>query len=336
MHPSRIDATISGQSLADVTGTLGFSYDGDLATLVVDDLILQAGAIATDEGPFEDTALVLWSAATAGCVGGPAGFAQPCDDYRIAAGGLQVGRVAARFQGEDLLWLGESVQPIDVHIDQAARTFRFTGTLQVEIHMKPESPRLCHPGPARVHRRRRPDGSWGPGVGPHRRCVEDQNDRALVLNAGGSFDVYAPSPTNLARYEWYEDFGLATQHSWGTGLQAVIPRGALGFGSHQITLVVADLDGMVDTDTFDVQVVDTVPPAFTALPPDVTTDIYPAGARAQASNLKLISGDNFTKSGINACHILNVIRLTESENGPSTIDGDPLPDQDPPACLLIE
>lgn len=284
--PSRIDATIRGQSAsADVTGTLGFSYDGDLTTLVVDDLILKAGAIATDEGPFEDTTMVLWSAAAAGCVGGPGGFAQPCDDYRIAAGGLQVS-VTTRFQGEDLLWLGESVQPIDVHIDQTARTFQFAGTLQVEITVNGEQTSLS--ATLDLH-------GYIADVAPTAvgtlesdlvaECVEDRNDRPLVLNAGGSFDVYAPSPTNLAGYEWYEDFGLATQHSWGTGLQTVIPRGALGFGSHQITLVVADQDGMVDTDTFDLQVVDTVPPVFSAPPQDVTTDIHPAGTEMVAVDL---------------------------------------------------
>jgi hypothetical protein len=36
----------------------------------------------------------------------------------------------------------------------------------------------------------------------------------------------------------------------------------------------------VDTDTFDVRVVDTVAPVFTSVPQDITTDIYPAGTQS--------------------------------------------------------
>ena len=45
-------------------------------------------------------------------------------------------------------------------------------------------------------------------------CLEDANADAIDLSADGSFDVYVPDPANLASYEWYEDFGLATEWRW--------------------------------------------------------------------------------------------------------------------------
>jgi len=280
--PSGIDATIAGEhGSAGITGTLGFSYGDDLTELTINDLVLNAGTVSTDEGPFENTSLVLWAPVTASCVGGPPAFAQPCTNYRINTGGLVV-TVTTHFDGKDLLWLGESDQPIDITIDHTARTFQFIGRLNVSIIVNGDPKDLSAKLDLYGHITDvAPQAVGAPELPPTVECVEDLNDEPIVLDATGSFDVYSPSPTNLPLYEWYEDYGLVTEHLWGKVDRVVIPAGALAFGTHRMTLVVADQTGLVDTDTFDVEVVDTKPPVFDALPQDIASgDVYPAGTES--------------------------------------------------------
>lgn len=300
---STIDVSIAGEPRsADVEGELHFSHDGDLTRLIIDDVKLYAETIQTDEGPFEDTTLVLWSPAEAECRGEPSGYEQPCDAYRIAPGGLRV-TVSTHFDDEDLLWLGENTQDIDVAIDHTSRTFRFAGRLTVSMIVNDEPVDLeadleLNGLIANVA----PEAVGTLESDPAADCIEDRNHQEIVLNAAGSFDVYSPSPTNLPSYEWYEDFGLATQHHWGNGFQVVIPSGALGFGTHQITLLVADQDGTVDTDTFDVAVVDDTPPEFSALPQDITTDVYPAGTESVFVDLGEASASDTCSAHVEVSH----------------------------------
>ena len=84
--------------------------------------------------------------------------------------------------------------------------------------------------------------------------------------------MYDSIPAN--NYEWYEDYGLVTEKLWGTGSHVVIPQGSLSFGVHSITLLVRDNDGVVDTDSFDVDVYDQTPPSLT-IPPDAYRMVIP-------------------------------------------------------------
>lgn len=55
-----------------------------------------------------------------------------------------------------------------------------------------------------------------------------------------------------------------------------IPPQQFAFGVHSITLVVQDKDGLVASNTFDLEVGDTTAPSL-SIPPDVTTPFYPPG-----------------------------------------------------------
>lgn len=280
--PSTADVTIGGSTTnSRVSGTLRFSYEGNLQRLAVNDLVLEAGTVATDAGRFEQTVLSLWTAADAECAGPPPPFAyRPCDDYQIPTGELRVS-VASLLDGQPALWTGENTQPIAVHLNVATRTFDFSGSVLVTVDTD-DGPVDLTAG-LQLHGfivDVMPEAIADQESRLTAECVEDRNDDPVLLSAAGSFDVYAPSPNALPRYEWWEDFGLVTQQSWGTTANVTIPRGSLGFGSHDITLLVGDATGLLDTDEVEVDVVDTEPPTFFSVPPDITTDIYPAGTES--------------------------------------------------------
>jgi len=96
-----------------------------------------------------------------------------------------------------------------------------------------------------------------------------RNATPIILDAGASFEFYNdPLPTDPNNFQWYEDYGLLTEHRWGTGKFVMIPPHALTFGVHHITLLLRDSHGVTDVHRFNVEVVDTVAPDLT-VPNDV-------------------------------------------------------------------
>jgi Tol biopolymer transport system component len=98
------------------------------------------------------------------------------------------------------------------------------------------------------------------GTDVTREC-EGNGQSIILLDGSASSDPDSSPGTNddIVSFEWFEDFGLATQRALGSGasLQASIP-----LGSHLITLRVTDRSGLTDTDDGVITVVDTHPPSI--------------------------------------------------------------------------
>jgi hypothetical protein len=83
----------------------------------------------------------------------------------------------------------------------------------------------------------------------------------VTLDGSGSSDPDSTPGTadDIASYEWYEDFGLASERLLGTGAVLVA---TLPLGQHSLALKVIDREGGTDTAVLEVAVVDTRPPAL--------------------------------------------------------------------------
>lgn len=91
----------------------------------------------------------------------------------------------------------------------------------------------------------------------------------VTLDGSGSTDDDSTPGTNddIQSFEWFEDYGQATQRSLGEGAQLEV---TLALGAHVIGLKVTDSAGLSDVAQQTVTVQDTVPPTLTlALGPKV-------------------------------------------------------------------
>jgi hypothetical protein len=91
---------------------------------------------------------------------------------------------------------------------------------------------------------------------------------AVTLDGSASSDPDSTPGTHddIAAYDWYEDFGAASERRLGSGPTLAV---TLPLGPHAITLRVTDRDGAASTATQVVSVLDTQPPTVacpTALP----------------------------------------------------------------------
>jgi len=89
----------------------------------------------------------------------------------------------------------------------------------------------------------------------------DADGAVVSLDGSGSSDP----DNNLAIYEWFAAFGTSNQHLLGTGLHL---DAALPLGTTEVTLRVTDADGLQDTDSMTVTVLDPVAPTLS-----VATDV---------------------------------------------------------------
>lgn len=88
---------------------------------------------------------------------------------------------------------------------------------------------------------------------------ETDGAATVTLDGSGSSDPDSSPGTNddIVLFEWFEDFGTATETLLGEGamLDVTFP-----LGSHSVTLRVTDSLDATDTDTIVVEIVDTTPP----------------------------------------------------------------------------
>ncbi len=85
---------------------------------------------------------------------------------------------------------------------------------------------------------------------------------AVTLDGSGSSDPNSTPGSNddIVLFEWFEDFGMASQALLGSGETLVV---TLPLGSHTITLRVTDSFGETDTDEVLLTIEDTTPPLIT-------------------------------------------------------------------------
>ena len=97
---------------------------------------------------------------------------------------------------------------------------------------------------------------------------------SIVLDGSGSSDPDSTPGTqdDIVSFAWFEDFGLTSARSLGTGATLAV---TLPVGSHLITLQITDKTGAMGSDAVVVEVIDTTPPAIalaltpaTAWPPN--------------------------------------------------------------------
>ena len=106
------------------------------------------------------------------------------------------------------------------------------------------------------------------------------------LNSLGSSDPDSTPGTNddIVSYEWFEEFGTASQRSLGSehSIYTMMP-----LGSHRITLKVTDRVGEFDTDEKTITVVDTTAPVVTL--GSAATPLWPgAPKRVLRSPLRIV------------------------------------------------
>jgi hypothetical protein len=255
-----------------VNGKLYFDYVLDsfqtMRSLSLLSMQLEVDPLDTDVGRVENISIALRQPATADCTKENQYWGTPCDVYQVPQYEFYCAE-SSLLGGKPLVYTSVNRAPMDFTIDHASHTFRvkgsFSGTqrisdedveLTVTIDLLGEFLNVSPVAVGKLESTKAVD------------CTRDMTNRKPVyLDSGGSFDIYDKLPSASAAYEWYEDYKLVTEKLWGKGKKVQIPAHQLGFGVHNITLVVRDSYGVAGTDTFGVDVRDISPPNLIA-PPD--------------------------------------------------------------------
>lgn len=284
--PSKADITIAGHAetyTSAATGTLYFDYVVTKHDIQLNSLVLNFSPVDTAVGHFQDMVALLIKPSQAHCKDGMPVYGEPCTHYEISQNELTATE-SVSLDGKSIVWLSENTAPIDITIDHTKKSFNAKGPIQATIKINDQDTPMDIDLDLYGYFVNFAPVAKGDESTKFSECDENTNQKPVVLNAAGSFEIYLPDPTNLPRYEWYEDFGLVTEHLWGNQKVVTIPQHKLGYGVHKMTLLVGDAQGLVDTTSFDVTVGDTTPPKLT-VPPDVTTDIFPAGTESVAVDI---------------------------------------------------
>jgi len=279
MVPSKASIKIKGkQYKSDAGGYLQFDYAPKTLDLQLNSMQLKFTPFNTDIGTFENNIVALLNNPKTVCKDPSPAFGQPCNLYQVAKGDF-VAAESAKHKGKTLLWQSENIQPLDIQINHVKQTFNMTGTLQTTIKINGQDTNMDIATDLYGHFVNFSPKAVTIESTKFSECAENQNQDPVTLDSSGSFDIYVTSPGNLPQYEWYEDYGTSEQYTWGKKPVVTIGAYKLAYGVHSMTLKVADQDGVVDTDTFDVEVADTKPPSLTQ-PPDIQTSIQPPGTKS--------------------------------------------------------
>lgn len=97
----------------------------------------------------------------------------------------------------------------------------------------------------------------------------------VALDGSGSSDPdSSDAESDIVAYDWFEDFGTASERLLGSGPVLEV---RLVLGSHAITLRVVDSREASDTDAIDVRIVDTTPPSLICPDPSPSECASPEG-----------------------------------------------------------
>jgi hypothetical protein len=140
-------------------------------------------------------------------------------------------------------------------------------------------------------------------------CVPGE-DTTVTLDGSGSSDPDSTPDTNddIVLFEWFEDFGLATEVELGEG---AVLEPTFGVGIHVVTLQVTDSEGETSTDEMTVDVQDNAPPVvYLTVDPQV---IWPP-------NHKMV--DVYAMVDVEDCSPVSVVLESVTSNEPDDGIGD--------------
>jgi ELWxxDGT repeat protein len=147
-----------------------------------------------------------------------------------------------------------------------------------------------------------------------------QSGALVRLDGSDSSDLDSSSGTNddIVLFEWFEDLGLLSETSLGTGQSLDV---SMSLGSHVITLQVTDSFGETDTDDVVITVSDSAPPEVTSIDA-APTILWPPNHRMVQVEASMIATDNCGSPIV----LLTSITSNEPYNAVANGDGDTIND----------
>lgn len=268
-YKSQATITVWGNKYQkNATGNLHFEYAldalGRMTKMKMNSMVLKVDPFDTDAGTFSDIVVSLLGPVKADCVGPlPPPWATPCDIYRIDNNAL-VAEESATIGSEKAIFVSQNAYPVDIMIDHATRTFHITGGISTWTTINNKDANIATDIDLTGHFLNFAPKASAVESTKHAECTYGRDNVAsnkshLLLDGTGSFEVYNDPIPNSA-YTWYDDFGLATEKILGSGKKLTVPPHTLSWGVHTITLALRDSSGVVSTDTFDLEVRDSLAP----------------------------------------------------------------------------
>ena len=143
------------------------------------------------------------------------------------------------------------------------------------------------------------------------------NGAMVLLDGSLSKDPDSSPGTNddIVRFEWFEDYGLASQLFLGNGDLLNVQ---LALGIHSITLKVIDSQGLEDTSTVQLSVVDTTFPTISGIA--TPSLLFPANHAMQTVITNLTMSDACTPDPILDAILIAAVS-DESDDAPGPQDG---------------
>jgi hypothetical protein len=160
-------------------------------------------------------------------------------------------------------------------------------------------------------------GSVGPGNAPVADAGPDRTAECgpILLDGSASSDADSTPGTNddIVQYSWFENYGLPSQVSLGTGPTLAV---SLGVGAHTVTLKVTDTTGRTDTDEVLITLSDTLPPSGTVVLSPGT--LWPPNHRMVDVTAQVLASD---QCGGPVTVTLDSVTSSEPDDAPGGADG---------------
>ena len=268
-HKSQATVTIWGNTYQkNAAGNLHFEYIldglGRMTKMTMNSMVLKIDPFDTDAGTFSNIVVSLLGPVKAACADPfPPPWATPCDTYRIDKNAL-IAEESATVGSQKTIFVSQNAYPVDIKIDHTTRTFEITGSISTQTTINDKDATISTNIDLTGHFLNFAPKANSVESTKHVECAYGRdyiagNKSPILLDGAGSFEVYNDPIPNSA-YTWYEDFGLVTEKVLGSGKKVTLPSHTLSWGVHSITLALRDSSGVVSTDTFDLEVRDSLAP----------------------------------------------------------------------------